>query len=184
MQNEKFKAMEEYLAQFSQRVAGTGSRSFFPSSEPRFNEIKAKLTDYLSEMSGMYPNNVVVISGGAEGWDHHLAGVAHALEIPFVLCIPNKGYPNYYWIQHSRTGTDRGDQFFKMASYASFVEYTAEDVYGVNGIYIGGKHTNFVRNERMVELCTELVVYKPSSSGTKHCLDQIKKANKPWREFK
>lgn len=159
-------------------LAGTGSRSFVDLSTEEQNRIISDLKEYFLLGLSKYPN-LVIMSGGALGWDTVVARAAYQLEIPYVLCIPNKGYGPYYW---GRAG--KLDNFNRMLSYAQYVEYTMEDVYNHNGIYLNGEHSNFVRNRRMVELANGFVVYKSTSRGTSHCMTHINTAGLPWKEFK
>lgn len=166
--------LDEYLSD-KYVIPGTGSRSF--AQEPRQKEILIQLQSWLVAKQ-VLNENLVVVSGGSRGWDAWVASMASKADIPFVLCLPNKGYGEYYW---GRAGLM--DTFSKMCAKAQWIEYTMEDVLKKPGLYVNGRHSNFLRNDRMVELGHEFVVYGPTSSGTKDCLASIKKANKPWKEF-
>ena len=158
-------------------LAGTGSRSFAQLPLDDQSRLIGQLKEYFFIGLEKYPN-LVIMSGGAIGWDAAVARAAHDTKIPYVMCIPNKGYGDYYW---GRAG--KIDNFYRMLSYASFTEYTMEEVHNHNGLYLDGVHSNFHRNTRMVELANGFVVYKPTSSGTRHCVNQIRKKGLPWKEF-
>lgn len=165
--------LTEFVEGYYPVIAGTGSRSF--GADPRRDQIIEELIAYLRE-----PQNAtaLVISGGATGWDAWVAWAALQARLPYVLCIPNRGYGDYYW---RRAGI--GDKWDEMCRRAAAIEYTMEEVYHTNGLHLDGLHSNFVRNNRMVELANEFVVYNPTSSGTRHCVRAIEAAEKPYRVF-
>lgn len=170
-------------------IAGTGSRSFQDLPEEERQRILADLKVYLvteadritAEHDG---RQTVVMSGGALGWDAWLARAAMDVGLGVVFCIPNKGYGDYYW---GKVG--RADNFYRMLALGMFTEFTLEEVHKQTGIYYREPwthertHSNFMRNQRMVDLADQFVVYQPSSRGTKDCVDRIKRANKPFRVF-
>ena len=150
-------------------LAGTGSRSC-PGS------IHNTLCTRLDKMLQWQPQ-AEVLSGGCPGFDHQLALAAYEVGAVYHLCIPNKGYAGHYW-------KDRWDEWQFMAENAVTIEYVMEDVYGKNDIYlwVNGKktHSNFVRNTRMVERADGFLVYDAGSPGTRHCVEEIKRAGKPY----
>ncbi len=156
-------------------IAGTGSRSFAELTMDRKVSISIDLSWYLTHHEQW--DNMVILSGGATGWDHQIARIAHRLQIPYYLAIPNSGYGAYYWKADM-------DRWRNMVQHAAGVEFTMEEVHQSNSLYLNGVHSNFVRNERMVELASEFVVYDPSSAGTKHCVNLITLNGLPWREFR
>lgn len=150
-------------------VAGTGSRFYDPAVD---QETARRLDSEMAKSLEKHPD-LVVMSGGAQGWDQELTEVADHLGIPYVLCIPNKGYGAYYW---------QDDPEWKyMLEHAAAVEYTIEDVHGLTGIYKDGKHSNFVRNDRMVELANAFWIFDGGSPGTAQCVRSIRVAGKPHR---
>lgn len=154
-------------------IAGTGSRSF--GRNPRRDEIvEALIEDFRKPENG----TGLVISGGATGWDAWVAHAAIQADLPYVLCLPNRGYGAYYW---GRAGI--GAKFDSMCAQAAAIEYTMEEVHDRSGLYLNGLHSNFVRNLRMVELANQFVVYNPESRGTAHCVKAIEEAKKPWKEY-
>jgi len=162
-------------------VAGTGSRTL--KNNPQAPEILERLGLYVEGVRERHPD-LILMSGGAEGWDEFITLVAQHYNIPYVMCIPNKGYLDYYWRRKSVTGRNRSHEAKIMLNRASQVEYTAEDVYHTSALNINGVHMNFVRNQRMVDLADAFLVYGPTSAGTSDCLSRIKKAQKPWKEIK
>ena len=149
-------------------LAGTGSRSC-PAT------IHATLCDKLDKMLKWNPQ-AEVLSGAATGFDHQLALAAYEVGVPYHLCIPNRGYASHYW-------KDRWDEWVFMSENAITIEYVMEEVYHLSDIYlwVNGKkiHSNFVRNSRMVERANGFHVYDAGSPGTKHCVEEIRKAGKP-----
>ena len=137
----------------------------------------------------------LVLSGAAEGFDAIVAFAAHVSGVPYVLCVPNKWYPDYYWQQTSLTGTDRYWAYEYLEQRSERVIFTKEDVFGIDdvGVYLdaanntsswdknSGEHFNFVRNAFMVHYATEFVVYNPQSAGTSHCFGLIEQASLPYR---
>lgn len=177
-------------------VAGTGSRSIQTGTtiekQNCMNRILAALREYQSD----HTDNLVVITGMAEGFDKALAIASLQLGIRTWAFVPNTGYGVYYWGKHSLTGSPQFDQFHDLLIQMEKVEYTTE-YYGCNpkalyidpttpGTWSGQKgkgliHANFVRNNRMVEVAREFLVWDPTSSGTSQCLAQIKRAEKPFK---
>lgn len=151
-------------------LAGTGSRSLALATPELkrsvWNELIAELEHWTR------PN--YIMSGGAEGFDHALALAAHHLNIPYILALPNRGYLNYYWTRNSVTKSDRSDAAQAMLDNAYKVEYVC------NSLYTNGVHSNFIRNQFMVDNANTFVVYQPSSRGTADCVRRIKAASKPY----
>lgn len=110
----------------------------------------------------------------AEGWDEAIAKVGMREGIPYLAYVPNPGYGNYYWGQHSLTGRNRMATFNELLAAARQVIYVAQT------IYVGNVHANFVRNQAMVDTCDMALVYNPQSSGTKDAVLRLQAAGKPW----
>jgi len=151
-------------------IAGTGSRSY-----RRTDEVFDRLYQQTSLFAEKYPD-LVLMSGGAQGWDTEIANVAWLLNVPFVMCIPNKGYGPYYWKNNL-------DGWYFMLACAAAIEYTMEDVYQSNSLYLNGVHSNYVRNSRMVELADAFFVYDAGSSGTRDAVKKIEQAGKPYKRM-
>lgn len=160
-------------------IAGTGSRSLAIASYDHVDEIFNQVVDHLVEAKRT--KNVMVMSGGAEGFDHLMTMAARAAKVPFVLVIPNKGYFSYYWIAHSVTGQNQSLDARDMIRDAACVEYVMEEIHNTTNLRHKGVHGNFWRNQRMVDLADEFLVYNPTSSGTHDCVTRINQANKPWK---
>lgn len=166
-------------------VAGTGSRSFVNLDVEERDRVTHELKMYLLAKQFLHPE-IIVMSGGAEGWDYTLAETAYELRIPYVLCLPNTGYGRYYYgPRQSLTGSDNYPNFEEMCRNAVEIEYTSvhlglkpDALYSANG-----QHLNFARNARMVELADMFVVYNPESSGTKHCVELLKRFNVRYKVF-
>jgi hypothetical protein len=147
-------------------IAGTGSRSLI-LDEGKMNKVQEYLIDLLTEAKAKHGNNLVVISGMAEGFDEALARSAMCVGVTLIAAIPNKGYSAYYWRNNSQLKVDRMDSFQELAGYA----HRSGGVHYVCGkdIYVNGKHSNFVRNEWMADRADVVWVYNPTSRGTAQC---------------
>lgn len=159
-------------------IAGTGSRSLALMNEDYKSYI---LDSTMAEISLKSPG--YVMSGMAEGFDACVALAAIRLDIPLMLAIPHKGYGQYYWGTHSVYRTNRYHIFDWFLSKAFAVHYVSK------GIYSNGVHSNFLRNQYMVDNADRFVVYADSPSpnggsvtsrGTLDCLRRIHKAHKPY----
>ena len=146
-------------------IAGTGSRSLI-LDEGKMNKVQEYLIDLLTRAKAKHGNNLVVISGMAEGFDEALARAAMCVGVTLIAAIPNKGYSAYYWRDNSQLKVDRMDSFQELAGYA----HRSGGVHYVCGkdIYVNGKHSNFVRNEWMADRADVVWVYNPTSRGTAH----------------
>ena len=147
-------------------IAGTGSRSLI-LDEGKMNKVQEYLIDLLTQAKAKHGNNLVVISGMAEGFDEALARAAMCVGVTLIAAIPNKGYSAYYWRDNSQLKVDRMDSFQELAGYA----HRSGGVHYVCGknIYVNGKHSNFVRNEWMAGRADVVWVYNPTSRGTAQC---------------
>ena len=140
-------------------IAGTGSRSLI-LDEGKMNKVQEYLIDLLTQAKAKHGNNLVVISGMAEGFDEVLARASMSLGVTLIAAIPNKGYSAHYW-------GNRMNAFQDLADYA----HRSGGVHYVCGtsIYADGKHSNFVRNEWMADRADIVLVYNPTSRGTAQC---------------
>lgn len=154
-------------------IAATGSRS--TKATP---ELVSKLTWFLNKRATEH--DLTVISGMAEGWDELVARRCLALDIPFIAAVPHPGYGAYYWsADRSLSGTDRVPEFLELLARASEVHYICGGVRDQSGL-----HSNFARNQWMVDRAHELVAHKEGASrGTTDCLSRASKAEKPWTEL-
>jgi uncharacterized phage-like protein YoqJ len=144
-------------------LSGTGSRSLHGQtklcghiSEKIHNEIRTQLLTH---------PDLMIMSGGAQGFDFLLAEAAHILGIEYVFAIPNSGYVNYYW----PTMTDHQKAVFDGASRILTI---------CNSLYQNGLHSNMVRNLFMIKHSMFMLVYNPTTPGTKHCYGEILKQNR------
>lgn len=161
-------------------VAGTGSRSLLTAPAEVRMAARNVVSTKLKALRREHGDRLVIMSGGAEGWDELVAVTALSLGLPLWLALPNRGYGAYYWGRSSLTGQDRVPAFVKLVEQAWRVTYVMEDVHGVRGLYLDGVHSNFVRNDFMAETADRFWVWNPQSKGTAHCLDAIKQAGKPY----
>ena len=152
-------------------VMGTGSRSMVVAADR--HQIYDDLRNHVLSLRARHPD-LVLISGMAEGWDEAIAKVGFRESIPYLVYVPNPGYGRYYWQEHSLTGRNRMATFNELLAAARQVIYVAQT------IYVGDVHANFVRNQAMVDACNMALVYNPTSSGTRHAIELLKAAGKPF----
>ena len=154
-------------------LAATGSRSTKVTPE-----LIAKLSWFLNKRASEH--DLMVISGMAEGWDELVARKCIDLRVPFIAAVPHPGYGAYYWsADHSLTGADRTPDFNCLLASASEVHYICAGIYDQSGL-----HSNFARNQWMVDRADEMVVHREAKSrGTDDCLRRAEKAGKPWVEL-
>lgn len=161
-------------------VAGTGSRSLRIAEREVQVRAAELVTARLETMQRLRGDDLVVMSGLAEGFDELLAVTALKLRIRLWAALPSRNYGAYYWQRKSVTGMPRLPAFLKLTTAAWKVTYVMEDVHGQRGLYLDGVHANFVRNDFMVDTAAEFLVWEPTSRGTEHCLKAIKRAGKPF----
>ncbi|MEB3281560.1 MAG: hypothetical protein VKK42_21825 [Lyngbya sp.] len=148
---------------YKNMVAGTGSRSLVKDYtgmaamvEILARKIIAEGVDY-------------IISGMAEGFDEALAKAAILTKTDWCAAIPNPGYGEYYWGRTSQTGRNRIKEFEELVNQSTDTQYICD------GIYSKGRHSNFIRNEWMMDAANKVWVFNPASRGTAHaykyCLD-------------
>jgi hypothetical protein len=162
-------------------VAGTGSRGLKLASQEIKDRAVAATTASLEALKLIHGDKLRVMSGMAEGFDELIAMVAIKLEIKLIAAVPNKGYGAYYWANHSLTGTNRMGHFNGIIARADKVINVMEDVHGIQrGLYLNGRHSNFLRNDYMVAQANHFLVWDPSSSGTADCFSSIREAGKTF----
>ncbi len=145
-------------------------------TEDNVKAIYANLEAEVLRLAAKYPN-LHLISGMAEGWDEAIAKAAMRNNIPFTAMIPNKGYGNYYWGRNSLLKIDRMNTFNQLVNAASNV------IYVCSSLYVDGVHSNFVRNQAMVDACDGALVYEATSSGTRDAVNRLTKAGKPYKVY-
>lgn len=144
-------------------ISGTGSRAFSLNG-PRFNA----LADEVIRVKARYPK-LVIMSGGATGFDEALAKLAIAHQIPLVLVMPNRAYPGKYWGAKGKDQARLGD-FHDMEDAAQCV------------IWLDG--TPNARNLHMIQLADFFWVDKVRAldnsqfNGTRHCYQCLCTAGK------
>jgi len=144
-------------------IAGTGSRELILDVEKR-RKVRDYLADLLTQAKAKHGENLVVISGMAEGFDEALARAAIQVGVPFIAAIPNPGYINYYWGQNSLLKVNRLESANEVLSHASESIDVCPTLYGVKHNFKGG--ANFDRNEWMADHANIVWVYNPTTKGT------------------
>ncbi len=145
-------------------IAGTGSRELVLDVEKR-RKVRDYLVDLLTQAKAKHGENLVVISGMAEGFDEALARAAIQADVPFIAAIPNPGYIDYYWgKKHSLLKVDRIESANEVLSHALEVINVCPTLYGVTHNFMGG--ANFDRNEWMGDHADVVWVYNPTTKGT------------------
>lgn len=155
-------------------VMGTGSRSM--RTDPNAQTIYKHLLTKVELLAEQHPN-LWMISGMAEGWDEAIAKAAIALGIPFTAAIPNDTYGAYYWGRNSVTGKDRINDWYAIIGQAR------EVVIVCNSIKVDGVHSNFIRNQWMVDHSDHALVYAPQSSGTRDALARLVQAQESYEVY-
>lgn len=155
-------------------VMGTGSRSM--RTAPDAQNIFHILQTHILTIFEAHPS-LVLISGMAEGWDEAIAKVAIFNKIPFIAAIPNAGYGEYYWGKNSLLKKDRLSEFRQLLSKAIDVVFVCDT------LYVDGVHSNFIRNQWMVNKCHLALVYNATSSGTRDVVTRLNVAKKPFEEY-
>ena len=144
-------------------LSGTGSSSIH-TNQQLCGRLSSVIHDEIRSQLLVYPE-LMILAGGARGFDFLLAQAAMVLGIDYVLALPNQGYKNYYWPDI----TPAEQEVFDHAS---------KTIYVCKSLYVDGLHSNFVRNNFMVEHSDFMLVYNPVSPGTKHCFGTIKKVGR------
>lgn len=160
-------------------IAATGSRSL--QAEPASTKEAAarRVRSFIRDAQAAH-GPVCVMSGMAEGFDKVVALTAIRMRVPLWCAVPNRGYGAYYWGRKSLTGRNRLPEFNLILDQAWRVTYVMEDVHRTRGLYLAGRHSNFVRNDFMVERGAEFMVWDSGSAGTRDCLASIVMAGKRY----
>lgn len=155
-------------------VAGTGSRQFVHTKEV-MEQIEARLSDLKSH------KDVLVCSGGAEGFDYGMARAAYHQDIPYILMLPSPGYIEYYWsAKGSVSGQDVTSYAQPMLDNAKQIFYVCDDPGGITGKW---GSANFQRNQILVDIADKFFVYDKESRGTADCFRRLTKAGLSYVEF-
>lgn len=164
-QNEIFK---EYWV-----IAGTGTRNLQVDRSSLYRNIAKEL-----RAKEQKRHDILVVSGGAQGFDHLLTVVSYDIDIPYVIVIPSPEYGDYYW--RERGSIDKADHILvydQMLARAEEVYYVNPSPKGKDGIF---GHANFDRNQAMVEVANEFLVHESNSPGTKDAVQRIKAKGLPY----
>lgn len=155
-------------------ISGTGSRSLQTASiEEKKRVARWVATNPLVGLRALktsHGDELVGMTGLAEGFDALLARLFIDEEIPYIAAIPSPTYGEYYWKYHSVTGYNRIEKFEEYLDHAEEVVYVCDH-------HNYGK-ANFERNHYMVDRADALYVYRPQSPGTRHALKAIQAADK------
>lgn len=162
-------------------VAGTGSRHLQSAATSVKADATRRTRAEVRELHARYGDDLVIMSGMAEGFDKLIALTALREGIPLWCAVPSRGYGAYYWGRASLTGTDRLGEFRAILAAASWTTYVMEDVHHTGALYLHGVHANNLRNLWMVEQAGAFVVWNPTTTGTRHCVEAIERAGKPYR---
>jgi hypothetical protein len=176
-------------------VAGSGSRELQTARKGVKQAVMDFLGEWLPYLKEKYGDKLVIMSGMAEGFDKALAKAALKHGIKLWCAVPNRGYGNYYWRKTSLTKQDRLWEFDAILEQAWEVTFIMEEVHKATGSGVfynagtnslswersHGKHTNFIRNDFMVEMGHAFVVYDPSTRGTADAYKSMRKTGKPIR---
>lgn len=164
-------------------LAGTGSRSLESEDVTVKGDVYRLIREELLPFRNKPSKEFVVMSGMAEGFDKLLAVVALELNIKLWCAIPNKGYGKYYWGEKSLTGENRFAEYLHIVKQATYLTYVMEEIHNCRygELYLNGRHANFIRNDFMVKIANEFLVWEPTSAGTKDCLKTIKRYEKPFK---
>lgn len=155
-------------------IMGTGSRSFV--THPHRLEMYNHLVDHMKALYQQH-DDVVFVSGMAEGWDEAIAKAALRNNMPYIAVVPFPSYGIHYWSHHrSFLKTDRIDVFNQLLVGAEYVRYTASD-HDIRSA------ANFYRNQVMVDMSNHALVFNPTSSGTKDAVVRLDKANVPYEVY-
>lgn len=167
---------ERYLEETKRFIiAGTGSRQLKVAPDQEKVRVWNWILDNLRASKEKHGDNLVVMSGMAEGFDEAIALAAIELGIELHVEIPSPDYRDYYWGKTSLTGRDRRDEFDAIIAHATVVNYTCDH-------HMSGK-ANFVRNHAMVDKADAFLIYNRNSRGTSHCVGEIESAGLPYREL-
>jgi len=162
-------------------VAGTGPRSLQIASTQDKKAAYSIVAAELIRLRSKYGEDLIIMSGMAEGFDKLLATVALDLEIPLWCAIPSRNYGSYYWGQKSATGTNQIARFNEIVQAAKHVTYIDKITPGIQGLYRDGVHINFIRNEYMVYSANAFLIWDSASPGTRNCIKLVLDSTKPYK---
>jgi len=133
-------------------IAGTGTRSIWGDKET-MRSIHAHLVTLIKGAIEKH-GKVIVIAGGAKGFDYVLAKAAIDAGAELHLYIPSPSYVDYYW---GKAGQER-NWINKIVESADFVKTVCDH-------HQYGK-ANFVRNEAMIDEADIVWAYPDPANTT------------------
>jgi uncharacterized phage-like protein YoqJ len=146
-------------------IVGSGTRSIWGDGD-KMKQIHDNLVEVLLRAKDVHGDNLVVMAGGATGFDYVIARAAITAEVRLQLAIPNETYISYYWNKQAH-------HMDKLIEYAEKVVYVTGRRYGAK--------SNFDRNKYMVDRADQVWVYDKTSRGTSHAYDYaVKKGVRIW----
>lgn len=177
-------------------VGGTGSRQLkLQDTEYRTKAFRWTV-ERLKRTVERHPTTVVN-AAGAEGFDEMYAMAAIEVGVPLHLYLPNPGFRDWYWsADHSVLKRDRVAQFNWIAQHAEkivfsncpnekllehwqkqFPQAEVTTLRTNKGLYLNGRHYNFIRNDDMIAASDAMFVWDPSSPGTADAYKTIKRTH-------
>lgn len=150
-------------------ICGTGSRDLVVAAPEVRKDVYDWVVSWLDELAAS--DEVLVISGMAEGFDECLAVAASRMGLRWEAALPNPTYGSHYWGRASRTGRDRSAAFAGLLGSAAARHYVSQSVY----VYLpDGRrvHSNFTRNSWMIERSDVVLAYATGSAGTRHGVEE------------
>ena len=161
-------------------IAGTGTRSLINEPQEYRHKVLNYMVELLRKAKEKHGDNLVVISGMAEGFDEAIARAAVEAGVPFIAAVPNANYINYYW-KKSLTGKSRLKQGLNLLKQASEVHYVCKSPASQLPKYKNPDGSdkwgtaNYERNEWMVDRANVVWAYNPTGKGgTQHCVNYAK----------
>lgn len=156
-------------------ICGTGHRpnKLRGYSIESFYDIELVAIDWLEELGGDRRDNLLLISGGALGWDQALACVANRWSVMYKMYLP---FPEFdsKWPKESRNFLSN------LCNSAVEVKYICDAGYAPWKMQ--------KRNEAMVNDSDSVIaLWNGSPGGTGNCVKYAEKVNKPvrnlWKEY-
>ncbi len=170
-------------------LAGTGSRSLVTAPKETRLRVMDLCLERIAARVLEHGSRLVVMSGGAEGFDECLARATMRMQVRLWLALPNRGYARHYWGRASQLGRDRTAEFAQIQAYAERTTFVMEQIHGTSALTLDGPNGNYWRNLWMVNGgrgfpgADDFAVLSPvrPKSGTAHCVEAIRAAGK-WRD--
>jgi hypothetical protein len=158
-------------------VMVTGARELVNASKEIREAAHIGLAAEFTTLKEKY--NLTVVTGLAEGFDELAAVLALELGVPYVVVMPNRSYGLYYWGQHSLLNRNRLPRYNELKDSASEYITVANTLYvrkptdlNVPVAFRVGEHANMVRNTYMLDISDGVIVWDPTTSGTRDCYNK------------